>query len=1327
MRRKAVYNKATALGQWVSRPLTFAVVMASMMLPIAGVHAGQNLIVNGSFELDTFSGTWKKDIAVTGWTLSPRAHSGLTQTGAPWCGSTLPVGKYALLLESMSGSGITATQTFTVPRPGSYRLSLSCEGRPGSWNGQQLYGGTTSISLIHDGVTNTLGSVTGPEGVFTRFVKNVEIAEAGDYTLLLESPPSPTPSAGYNDSSRANIFDNIVFAQNDDGNAIVNGSFDEGVVTDRSGSWSYANHSGYRNPAWIVSKTDQGGLSKANGTWVKSGLPVGRYALYLQTGPGIGYTDVSASQTFAIDEAGVYRLSFSYMGRPGSHENTTIPYAGSTTEVKVLNGDVPLLEEEISTVASKTAIRRFSRTLQFPVAGFYTLVFHSPATETHKANAIDNVVVERVGGDNLIVNGSFEAGDVSGNWSYANANVFSEPVWTLTPSNRTGLAMADGTWVSVGHDICNYALFLQSHSEDTATKPTASASQTVSVPSSGVYRLSFNYSGRPWHCNGRSEVVLQRGDASVLSLANFVTEDPVFRSFDALVSVGDPGDMTFKIDIPWVTDHYACAFDAVRLRPFNADDFSFLRSGALTFDQVSVDTNQVLVLPPHTKPKAVWLDEGATLRMTLSDDVSLVVADTVTFANNSKIVFDISSLTVDSAFFAVDTFALPGGASDVLDFVEVTGSTEYVTRLDNNVISISKVRVPSTAVWTGAGDRSRLGDTNNWMCSDNDGVIVGVLPGPATSVLIDGDTTFSIPEGASLLPWRNIRFGSSTGRVTLLDNCDWRPLGAVDIASGTMIDVSNRVLKVSTLAGNYTVTSSATNSTELVTNGSFETVTGSFNSNYKKVTSSFYPNGWNWDSYDSGDCGAGLEKGGKVWYSGTRIAGNNICYLQANCRIWQTVNVPEDGTYALSFLYSARPQYGESVIRVEIDGVCEGRVFCQTETQFKPAQVVIPLTAGEHVLALRNEQFRLKQTNYYCANVDAVSLRRVAVGELHVDVAEGTTVANSSVSLTGALRLVKTGAGTLIPSKAQQSYFGGTEVREGVVKFGELGNSGHFGNLFSEVEVKDVLDMNGKYIVLNMVVLNGGTMRNSVAINNVGQVAALTGMRLKADSRIELANAYSFIAPGWARTFLDLAGHTLTIENQGAPFYAADVEVTAGNIVCSGIFQFTFKEAGHEKYCDFSSVGMTFGAKGHLRVDSFAERALLGDYTSKATTADNFATDTGTLKVYGMFRPETGYFRACELQGGSTIDLTGYAGAVPLAGVEVSDAASPSTLTVELNPDSTTTRTWAKEKQYLLTWESIPSNITFELDAASRDVFKLKANVSGLWLYKPSGTVIIVK
>ena len=271
-----------------------------------------------------------------------------------------------------------------------------------------------------------------------------------------------------------------------------------------------------------------------------------------------------------------------------------------------------------------------------------------------------------------------------------------------------------------------------------------------------------------------------------------------------------------------------------------------------------------------------------------------------------------------------------------------------------------------------------------------------------------------------------------------------------------------------------------------------------------------------------------------------------------------------------------------------------------------------------------------------------------------------------------------------------------------------------------------MLDMKGKYLMLNMLVLDGGTLRNSVSLNSAAQTAMVAGMRLKADSRIELANSYGLIAPAWSRTFLDLADHTLTIENERAPFYAADVEVTAGSIVCSGIFQFTFKEAGFEKYCDFSSVGMMFGTNGHLRVDSCAECAMLGDYMVKSVAADSSASDTGTLKVYGTFRPETAHFRVCELQGGATMDLTGYAGTVPLAGVTTADADSPSTITVALDPKGTYARVWAKAKSYLLTWDAKPVNVKFELDESSRGNFNLIADNSGLNLLSP-GLIIIVK
>ena len=59
----------------------------------------------------------------------------------------------------------------------------------------------------------------------------------------------------------------------------------------------------------------------------------------------------------------------------------------------------------------------------------------------------------------------------------------------------------------------------------------------------------------------------------------------------------------------------------------------------------------------------------------------------------------------------------------------------------------------------------------------------------------------------------------------------------------------------------------------------------------------------------------------------------------------------------------------------------------------------------------------------------------VAGGELHIAVADGETK-SCNVALTGGLKVVKEGEGTLVMEKASQTYFGGTEVAAGVLKSG---------------------------------------------------------------------------------------------------------------------------------------------------------------------------------------------------------------------------------------------------------------------------------------------------
>ena len=57
-------------------------------------------------------------------------------------------------------------------------------------------------------------------------------------------------------------------------------------------------------------------------------------------------------------------------------------------------------------------------------------------------------------------------------------------------------------------------------------------------------------------------------------------------------------------------------------------------------------------------------------------------------------------------------------------------------------------------------------------------------------------------------------------------------------------------------------------------------------------------------------------------------------------------------------------------------------------------------------------------------------------GELHVDVASGETVENSSVAFAGQMKLVKDGAGTFVASKGGQTYVGGSVVSNGTVRLG---------------------------------------------------------------------------------------------------------------------------------------------------------------------------------------------------------------------------------------------------------------------------------------------------
>ena len=72
----------------------------------------------------------------------------------------------------------------------------------------------------------------------------------------------------------------------------------------------------------------------------------------------------------------------------------------------------------------------------------------------------------------------------------------------------------------------------------------------------------------------------------------------------------------------------------------------------------------------------------------------------------------------------------------------------------------------TTARWTGAGDGESLSDPANWECRDARGeVLANAVPDSSTTVVIDGATSFSVPEGTKV-DWKAVRIGSGSHRAT---------------------------------------------------------------------------------------------------------------------------------------------------------------------------------------------------------------------------------------------------------------------------------------------------------------------------------------------------------------------------------------------------------------------------------------------------------------------------------------------------------------------------------------------------------------------------------
>ncbi len=339
-------------------------------------------------------------------------------------------------------------------------------------------------------------------------------------------------------------------------------------------------------------------------------------------------------------------------------------------------------------------------------------------------------------------------------------------------------------------------------------------------------------------------------------------------------------------------------------------------------------------------------------------------------------------------------------------------------------------------------------------------------------------------------------------------------------------------------------------------------------------------------------------------------------------------------------------------------------------------------------------------------------------GKLVVDVAEGKTVTNGSLTLSGALQLEKTGEGTFTASKTGQTYTGGTTVTGGTFIPGANGTSRTTGASGSQITVGSggVFNLNGRNAFQDYrFVLDGGALKNDAAIASVHEVVGIASITLVADSSIILDQHIGLYNSNKAQVNLNLGGHTLTLHG-GAALYMTNVKATQGRIVLTGE-TYASGTGGTRINCHTSPASDLSAAElvmnGHSAVLVLASPFKVGAYECNSTYYVSNDGYKGQMHVYGRFAPNTDRFYGATLQNGATLDLSARTGCFNTKGSgHVLDAycslgfASGAAITVNLAGRTDLGAIAKSDLPLVVQWATEP-NATFTLDPETAKRFKL--------------------
>lgn len=106
---------------------------------------------------------------------------------------------------------------------------------------------------------------------------------------------------------------------------------------------------------------------------------------------------------------------------------------------------------------------------------------------------------------------------------------------------------------------------------------------------------------------------------------------------------------------------------------------------------------------------------------------------------------------------------------------------------------------------------------------------------------------------------------------------------------------------------------------------------------------------------------AGITQNGNTTWADTTYAGTYALFLQRNARAEQTITLPRDGLYRLSFRTAGRGGYTGHTVKAELDSVPISELFVDAR-DWRLYETDFTATAGEHVFALVGVQNGDKDT-----------------------------------------------------------------------------------------------------------------------------------------------------------------------------------------------------------------------------------------------------------------------------------------------------------------------------------------------------------------------------